>query len=163
MCVKCLPCLESRKLEDAKENCVNGSCGVCGFDKMWKHGVRARIFKYNYDSITSSFVGTINKSSKLAKEMRFETVEWRDYEYKVKPTLATHARQVVQQAAEACPPDQEDLDYEPHDCSTARNLVLVTKRGTMVDFLDHFETKIGIHIQHCNLVSTEHRSKLQYA
>ncbi len=85
------------------------------------------------------------------------------YEYKVKPTRATHARQVVRQAAEARPPDQEDLDYEPHDCSTARNLVLVTKRGTMVDFLDHFETKIGIHIQHRHLVSTEHRSKLQYA
>jgi hypothetical protein len=95
--------------------------------------------------------------------MWFETVEWRDYEYKVKPTLSTHARQVVRQAAEARPPDQEDLDYEPYDCSTAQNLVLVTKRGTMVDFLDHFETKIGIHIQHCNLVSTEHRSKLQYA
>ncbi len=69
----------------------------------------------------------------------------------------------MRQAAEACPPDQEDLDYEPHDCSTAWNLVLVTKRGTMVDFLDHFETKIGIHIQHPNLVSTEHHSKLQYA
>jgi hypothetical protein len=163
MCVKCLPCLESRKLEDVKENCVNGSCGVCGFDKMWKHGIRARIFKYNYDSITLLFVGTINKSSKLATEMWFEMVEWRDYEYKVKQTLATHARQVVRQAAEACPPDQEDLDYEPHDCSTVQNLVLATKHGTMDDFLDHFETKIGINIQHRNLVSTEHCSKLQYA
>ncbi len=74
--------------------------------------------------------------------MWFETVEWCDYEYKVKPTLATHTRQVVRQAAKACPPDQEDLDYEPHDCSTAWNPVLVTKCGTLVDFLDHFETKI---------------------
>ncbi len=90
-------------------------------------------------------------------------MEWHDYEYKVKPTLATHAQQVVRQAVKACPPDQENLDYEPHDCSTAQNLVLVTKCGTMVDFLDHFETKIGIHIQHHNLVSTEHRSKLKYA
>ncbi len=69
----------------------------------------------------------------------------------------------MRQAAEARSPDQENLDYEPHDCSTARNLVLVTKRGTMVDFLDHFEMKIEIHIQHRNLVPTEHRSKLQYA
>ncbi len=136
---------------------MKGSCGVCRFDKMWKQGFSARIFKYNYDSITSLFVGTINKSSKLATEMWFETVEQHDYEYKVKPTLATHAQQVVRQAAEACPPDQEDLDYIPHDCSTAQNLVLVTKQGIMVDFLDHFEAKIGMHIQHRNLVSTEHR------
>ncbi len=34
MCVKCLPCLASKKLEDAKEICINGTCAVCGFDKM---------------------------------------------------------------------------------------------------------------------------------
>ncbi len=124
--------------------------------------MRARIFKYHYDSVTSSFVGTLNKDSNLATEMWFETVEWRDYEYKIKPTLATHAREVARQAATARPPEEDDLDYEPHDCGTARNLVLVTKRGTLVDFLDHFETKIQTHIQHRNLVSTEHRSKLQY-
>ncbi len=41
--------------------------------------------------------------------------------------------------------------------------MLETKRRTLVDYLDHFERKIAVHIEHRNLVSSEHQSKLQYA
>ena len=41
--------------------------------------------------------------------------------------------------------------------------MLETKRGTLVDYLDHFERKMIMHVDHCNLVSLEHRSKLMYA
>jgi hypothetical protein len=44
-----------------------------------------------------------------------------------------------------------------------KNLVLETKRGTLVDYLDPFERKMAVHIEHRNLVSSEHRSKMQYA
>jgi hypothetical protein len=50
MCVSCLPCLTSGKLEDAKFKCINGNCEICGFDKLWKHGVHARIFKQEFDA-----------------------------------------------------------------------------------------------------------------
>lgn len=45
LCITCMTCLASRKLEDAKESCINdGSCGLCGFEKLWTHGVWTRIF-----------------------------------------------------------------------------------------------------------------------
>ncbi len=41
--------------------------------------------------------------------------------------------------------------------------MLETMRGTLVDYLDHFERKLTGHIEHRNLVSLEHRSRLIYA
>jgi hypothetical protein len=40
--------------------------------------------------------------------------------------------------------------------------VLETNRGTIIDYLDHFEKMISSHILHRNLVSSEHRSKKEY-
>ena len=75
----------------------------------------------------------------------------------------THAQEVACQAAMVHPPDEVDLDYEPTKNASARNLVLETKHGTLVDYMDHFEKKMSMHIEHCNLVSSEHRSKLLYS
>jgi hypothetical protein len=36
------------------------------------------------------------------------------------------------------------------------------KNETLVDYLDHFKRKMAVHNEHPNLVSLEHRSKLQY-
>lgn len=163
MCVTCLPCLTSGKLEDPKFKCVSGNCERCGFDKLWKHGVRARIFVCEYDAAKGEWVHKLNPNSKLASDIWLEMVEWRDYVYKNKPTVATHAMEVARQAAAALPPEEGDLDYEPTKNASARNLVLETIRGTLVDYLDHFERKMSMHIEHRNLVSSEHRSKLQYS
>lgn len=118
MCVSCLPCLTSGKLEDAMFNCVDGSCVRCGFDKLWKHGVRRHIFKQEYDEGKGEWVEKLDKSSKLATDAWLDTLEWRDYEYKVKPTLANHAREVARQAAAARPPEPDDLDYDPTESET---------------------------------------------
>ena len=164
MCVACLPCLGGdAKLEDAKFKCVTGSCERCGFDKLWKHGVCARIFLHEYDARKGEWVDKLNPNSKLATDSWLETVEWRNYVYKTKPTLAAHAIEVARQATAARAPLENDLDYEPTKNASARNLVLETMRGTVVDYLDHFERKMVMHIEHRNLVSLEHRSKLQYA
>lgn len=162
-CVACLPCLTSRRLEDSKFKCIDGSCEVCGFDKLWKHGVRARIFVQEYDDAKGEWVGKLNQNSALGTDVWLETMEWRDYSYKTKPTVATHAQEVARQAAIVRPPDDDDLDYEPTKSASARNLILETRRGTLVDYLDGFEGKITMHIEHRNLVSSEHRSKLQYS
>ena len=164
-CVSCLPCLTTKRLEDAKHKCIVGSCEVCGFDKLWKHGVQARIFVQEYDNTKGEWVARFNPNSKLATAVWLEQIEWRDYNYRMKPTVASHAQEVARQAAMARPPDDGDLDYEPTKNASARNLVLETRRGTLVDFLDHFETKIESHIEleHRNLVSSEHRSKSLYS
>ncbi len=162
MCVSCLPCLTSGKLEGAKFKCINGNCEICGFDKLWKHGVRARIFKREFDATKGEWIDKLNPNSKLATDTWLERVEWRDYEYKTKPTLATHAKEIARQASLYQPPDVDDLDYNPTENASAQNLVLETKRGTLVDYLDHFERKMAVHIDHRNLISSEHQSKLQY-
>ena len=162
MCVSCLPCLTSGKLEDAMFKCVDGSCVKCGFDKLWKHGVRRHILTQVYDEGKGQWVEKLNTNSKLATDVWLDTLEWRDYEYKAKPTLANHAREVARQAAAARPPEPDDLDYEPTESASARNLVLETKRGTLIDYLDHLERKMIMHVDHRNLVSLEHRSKLMY-
>jgi len=85
MCVACLPCLENGKLEDAKIECIEGTCTKCGFDKLWSKGVRARIFDSD---------NKLNAKSTLATDVWNETVEWRAYEYKEQPTLASHAKKL---------------------------------------------------------------------
>jgi hypothetical protein len=97
MCVAGLPCLTSSRLEDPKYKCVSVNC-ECGFDKLWKHGVHPRIFKCEYDETKRQWVDKIHPNSMLGKDIWLETIEWRDYAYKTKPTLATHAKEVARQA-----------------------------------------------------------------
>ena len=86
-----------------------------------------------------------------------------EYKYKSKPTIATHAQETRRQAAVVRPANADDLDYDPTASSmSARNLELVTRRGTLVDFLDALEEKMKVLIEHRNLVSSEHRAKLEY-
>ncbi len=113
MCVSCLPCLTSGKLEDAKFKSINGNCEIYGFDKIWKHGLHARIFKREFDATKGEWIEKLNPNSKLATDTWLERVKWHDYEYKTKPTLATHAQEIVRQASLHQPPDVDDLDYNP--------------------------------------------------
>ena len=55
MCMACLPCLMSFKLEDPKYKCISRNCERCAsFHKLWKHGVRSKIFKGEYDATRAS-------------------------------------------------------------------------------------------------------------
>jgi len=123
-------------------------------DKLWYKGVRTRIFDSN---------NKLNAKSTLATDVWDETLEWRAYEYKEQPTLASHAKAVAQQASSVRSPEEDDLDYDVTGGSSARILVLETKRVTLVDYSDHLELQMSKHIYHRNLVSSEHRSKLQYS
>jgi hypothetical protein len=131
-------------------------------DKLWSNGVRKKILKTTYDNAKKEWVYELNKDCKFATNEWLAEVEWRSYVYKDKPTMAAHAREVQRQAAAARAPEEEDLDYTPSEGSTARNLVLETKRGTIIDYLDYLEKNLSRHILHRNLVSSEHRSKQQY-
>ena len=144
--VKCLkPCLETDKLEDAKQTCLDGNeCDSCGFRHWWSNGLRNTI--YNEDDVT------INPESCLAGgEWSLPGIDWRYFTSVAKPTIAEHAE--AQQVG--------DQDYNPNQ-STSRNICQATKRGTLVDFLDEFETQSEKHAYHRNLVSTERRAQIDY-
>ena len=68
-----------------------------------------------------------------------------------KPTIAEHAE--TQQ--------NQDKDYNPNQ-KASRNICQATKRGTLVDFLDEFETESEKHAYHRNLVSVERRAQIDY-
>ena len=67
---------------------------------------------------------------------------------------------MARRAATVRPADTDDGDYTPaNENKTARNLVLETYRGTVIDYFDHLEKQMDLHLLHRNLVSSEYRSK----
>ena len=74
------------------------------------------------------------------------------YETKERPSVVFHLQEVARQARTARPVDADDGNYSPANKNkSARNLVMKTYRGTVVDF--------GLHLLHRNLVSSKDRSK----
>jgi hypothetical protein len=166
-CLECVPCLQPRrngekKLEDAKFSCVSMECPRCGFDKIWSSGIRNRIILKEYEPSRRAFVEKLNPNCSMATDAWHEEVYWRAYVYKEGPSIAANAREIAQRAAAARPPEADDSDYNPTESKTARNLVLETYRGTLIDYLDFLEIRLTVHLDHRHLVSTEHRSKKDY-
>jgi hypothetical protein len=52
-----------------------------------------------YAANKGEWIDKLNPNSKLATDTWLERVEWRDYEYKTKPTLATHTQEIAHQAS----------------------------------------------------------------
>jgi len=144
--VKCLkPCLETDKLEDAKQTCLSrNECDSCGFRQWWSNGLRNSI--YNKDNTT------INPESGLAGDKwSLPGIDCRHFTSVAEPTIAEHAE--AQQLG--------DPGYNPSQ-STICNICQATKRVTRVDFLDEFKTQSEKHAYHCNLVSTERCAQIDY-
>jgi hypothetical protein len=163
-CVACLPCLNGGLLEDANIRCVNGTCPLCGFDKIWSKGLRRRIMCREWNPVKSEWVDKLNPNSVLATDSWMSEVQWRGYESKDKPSVGANLQALNRQAASAArAPDADNNDYSPtSESKSARNLSLETYRGTVVDYLDYMEKQIQFHIAHRNLVSSDHRCKTDY-
>jgi hypothetical protein len=148
-CKACLPCLsEFGNLDNAKLSCVNGVCYRCGFDKLWSKEVRRVIILKDFDDQKMEWVESLNTESVFATDAWLETIDWCSYTTKEGSTVAEHLRELFRQVR---PPDPDDGDYLPaSETKTARNLVLETNRGTIINYLDHFETMISSHILHRN-------------
>jgi len=147
-CVQCLKtCLDSEQLEDANAKCVFGECGHCGFNTLWSRGIHQNMMRYNDDSdwefVPSAFFGT---------DVWKEQLDWQYYTYKSKPTVAKHALQL----------SHGNGGNAGGGKDKARNLVLDTKRGSLIDFLNKFKGTLQAHVQHRNLVSSEYQSKKNY-
>jgi hypothetical protein len=114
----------------------------------------------DFDNQKMTWVASLNTESVFATDAWLETIDWCNYTTKEGPMVVEHLRELSRQVR---PPDPDDGDYLPaSETKTARNLVLETNRGTIIDYLDHFETMISSHILYRNSVSLQHRSKKEY-
>ena len=153
--LECLqPCLCSRKLEDATPLCLLASgCNTCGFKKLWYGGLRATLLDDD---------GYMVDGAPLAgQEWMQSGINWRYYTSIAKSTVANHAEGVSHQAATARG-GEEYTDYNPNESNTTRTLCLVTKIGTLVNFLDKFDCQSAEHAEHWSIVYTEHRAQINY-
>ena len=75
-----------------------------------------------------------------------------------------HLKEGNRQAASAATPaDADDGNYTPsNETKSACVLTLEIYRGTAIDYLDFMEKEITLNLVHCNLVSSEHRAKMDY-
>lgn len=151
------------KLEDAKISCVNGECPLCGFDKIWSKGIHRHILLHEYDNTKGEFVEKRNQNSVWAIDI-----------FGLKQLIGAPTRTKKLRMLLRMPEKLLDkllfLDLQtPMTVSTtnrnrvtARNLVLETFRGTIIDYLDHLESQLSTHISHRNLVCSEHRCKKDF-
>jgi hypothetical protein len=141
--VACLdPCLEcDAKLESAQFSCINDSeCNACGFRQLWSSQIRKKLLKDNDDMRNTCVLA--------GPEWTEGKIFWRRY---------------TQQVSTAIGADDDDSDeYSPSESKNARNLVLETTKGSLIDFLDNYEVTSEQHAYHRNLVSTERASAIQY-
>ncbi|KAL7534418.1 hypothetical protein ACHAXR_005863 [Thalassiosira sp. AJA248-18] len=169
--VACLKsCLPTGRLEDAKYSCLNGrDCQMCGFRRKWSNGLKKTLFSYEVAPDIGEERATLNANASLAApEWSESSIDWRHYTYQAKPSVASHAQDVARQAASARAASKENIDaddeeYNPSATTTGnRNLILATTRGTLIDFLDEFESKSEKHAFHRNLVATERRAQVEW-
>ena len=154
-------CLPTGKLEDAAHACLYGDdCDKCGFRRFWSNGLR--------QSLVDGDDELMPEANMHCEEWTTATIDWRYFTHSISPTVAAHAQEVARQAANARSTssdnvDADDDEYLPsQDNKPTRNLVLATKRGTLVDSLDEFEEKSMKHTIHRNIVAQEYNAKTNY-
>jgi hypothetical protein len=162
--VACMgPCLPTGNLEDAKYECLYGECHQCGFERLWSDGLRKVLLDGNEAMIDGAPLSSA--------DWKAATIHWRYLTHSIAPTEANHALHIAKQAANARAAaregsDANDDEYTPSDSKASkptRNLVLATKKGDLVDYLDEFDAKSHKHLVHRNKVANEYRAKENYA
>ena len=154
-------CLPTGKLEDAKYECLYGNCEECGFARLWSCGLRELLLDEN---------GALREGAPLnSADWKIAKIHWRYFTHSIAPTEANHALEVARQAASARAAAREGVnanndEYRPSESKAKPTciLVLATKKGDLVDYLDEFDAKSHKHLVHRNKVSNEFRAKTNY-
>ena len=142
MCVAALgSCLPSGDLADAKSACEDGSCGSCGFTKLWSDGLRTQLFDVPHRQDKGKWV---LKFKPAVDKAWMEEVFWAEYESQPVREKAANLKELA----------GDDEEYQT-SVSNARECTLVTKSGCVTDFLDVFEASLTKHVPHriCHEVS----------
>jgi len=141
--VACLaPCLSRLdKLEGANFECINGNeCSKCGFRQLWSGGVRNSLLKQNDELRVNTILD--------GPEWKESKIRWRHYTQQVANAISQN--------------DDETNEYSPSDGNNARNLVVETASGNLVEFIDKYEDMTEKHAYHRHLVSTERTASIAY-
>ena len=132
-------------LEDIKNACLDQDCEHCGFSKYWSKGIRREIVNTEFEQ--NALI------SDNVDEVWSETVQWRHYVSRPRPAICNFASQEI----------GDDDEYNSREGSTLRDLVLETKEGALIDFLDDTEVALNKNINHRVLLTNKYRAKQQFA
>ena len=159
--VACLgDCLPSGNIEDAKYDCLYGNCDKCGFKVLWSNGLRPLLINDETEEL-------IPNAPLSCPEWEAKNIDWRYFTHSIAPTEANRECEAAKKAASARAAaknvvDADDDEYDEGSTKLTRNLILATKRGSAIDYLDEFEAKSIKHMVHKNIVSVEYKAKTDY-
>jgi hypothetical protein len=124
------PCLPNGKLEEAKGCCERGECGNCGFSLLWSK-LRAKIV--HNKEVGGEMLEEFRDDG--VHELWKEKMLWQGYVKRHRPV------------AGGVLTESDDEEYVAA-VKTARDAVLQTSEGTLVDFLDVLEVCVNKHLPH---------------
>ena len=95
----------------------------------------------------------LNENDELRSNTLLAGPEWKESKI-----MWRHYTQSISNAVVA---DDND-EYTPSETKNARNLVLETTNGNLIEFLDKYEETTERHAYHRHLVSTERKASIEY-
>ena len=102
-------CLPSGQLEDASLECLYGeSCKKCGFARLWSRGLKKVLFNKKRDLQQNYELHCDDWTTSSIDDWRYVT-------YSIKPTVATHAQDIAQQAANTCAKSSNNIDADDEE------------------------------------------------
>lgn len=131
------------RLEDIKKECLDMECNNCGFSKYWSKGIRSKIVDTPFGELAS-----ISDDSDATWS---EKIQWRHYVLRPRPAMTEFAAR-----------QNDDSEYSSRDGNTLRDLVLETKEGTVVDFLDEIELALNKNVKHGILLTNDRKAWTQF-
>ena len=131
----CLVC-GSGGLECAAGKCTESSCPSCGIARLWSNGLRP--------SITDSK----GKLKRDAPKLYAKRVTWQYYGYRLKTVPKKRRAR------------DEDEDWE--QTKIKKELILMSKTGTVHEFLDSYEATAASYLNHRAVLAREKRAELEH-
>ena len=121
------------QLENTPSTCEAGACTDCGFKKLWSLGLRRTLYDYAASS-EGAFDGIMRAD---CDPVFNSSVYWQSY---VKKPRAPSTKELKDK-------EGDDAEYHVH-LKTARDSILETQHGILVNFLDEFEEILTRHVPH---------------
>ena len=132
------------RLVDAKTKCVDGSCTFCGFARLWSKSVRNELLTFE-----------LGKQPRLRDDLHTvwdETVHWSCYRKEF----------TDQEGGKAVSP-AELADPTYGENKSKKQLVVESRSGTVVEFLDELEGLTAKAVQHRSTLDRQKASAAQFA
>ena len=151
--VTCGACGPDASLLHRNEACINGQCASCGFARLWSNGVRRSLVEAETDTAADETADDDDDDGValdvVALELDGAVLRNELHEsWRTKITWKTYAHQ--QKEHDPTADRVRDGDREASSNGTKKNteLVVVSRSGTLVDFLDAYEKILTKSIPH---------------